>query len=98
LVMLPHTMNDGDACDDRSVSARGSRISSRRRSGRSWRSFRCLVSILRGTRLFISFRAWQDAWNDTLDSPTTSFGGDDAHMCAAFYGVFLALKDSSLGT
>jgi len=96
--MLSHTMNEGDACDDRSVPARGSRISSRRRSARSRRSFRCLASTLWGTRLFVSFRAWQDAWDDTLDSPTTSFGGDDAHMYAAFYGVFLALKDSSLGT
>jgi hypothetical protein len=96
--MLSQTMNEGDAGDDRSVPARGSPISSRRRSARSRRSFRCLVSILRGTRLFVSFRAWQDAWNDTLDSPTTSFGGDDTHMCAAFYGVFMAHEDSSLGT
>jgi hypothetical protein len=48
------------------------------------------------TLIFVSFSAWQDAWADALDSPR-GFGGDDAHMCAAFYGVFMALKDSSLG-
>jgi hypothetical protein len=47
--------------------------------------------------VFVPPAAWQDAWDHALGSPT-GFGGDDAHMCAAFYGVFMALEDSTLGT
>ncbi len=47
--------------------------------------------------VFVPLDEWRKARKAALGA-TAVFSGDDAHMCAAFYGVFMALKGSSLGT
>jgi hypothetical protein len=47
--------------------------------------------------IFVPVDEWRQARTHALESKTL-LSGDDAHICAAFYGVFMALKDSSLGS
>jgi hypothetical protein len=57
------------------------------------------------TFVYAPFKAWETAWRAALGKEVLETHGmtgfthhDDAHMCAAFYGFFMALKDSKLGT
>lgn len=57
------------------------------------------------TFVFVPFKAWENAWRATFGDDvlkSRGMGGftdaDDAHMCACFYGLFMALQDSKLGT